>query len=146
MICFPHRLDAYQAESIKCVENSRNLFLSAHTSAGKTAVAKYLTYHVRSARIRMLYVTPYEKLALRKYRELADEVDSVAYLAGDMDSTVGAEEPSCLVMTVQVLLARVYRDGGWETMGSFDWIVFDDAQALGYPGWSIWGGVTGLGF
>jgi ATP-dependent RNA helicase DOB1 len=140
LTAFPHRLDGYQNEAIACIENGRNLLISAHSSSGKSSIAKYLAYQVRESGRRMVYVTPYEKLAQRKYRELADEMGEVAYLAGDMDSVVGMGESCCVVMPVQALLARIYKQGG---IGKVDWIVFDEAQALGYPGGSclgVWGG------
>jgi len=37
---FPFELDSFQKEAVKCVENHQSVLVSAHTSAGKTVVAK----------------------------------------------------------------------------------------------------------
>lgn len=39
-ITFPFELDSFQREAVKCVENYQSVLVSAHTSAGKTVVAK----------------------------------------------------------------------------------------------------------
>ena len=37
---YPFVLDPFQKEAINCVENEQSVLVSAHTSAGKTAVAE----------------------------------------------------------------------------------------------------------
>ena len=37
---YPFVLDPFQKEAINCVENKQSVLVSAHTSAGKTAVAE----------------------------------------------------------------------------------------------------------
>ena len=37
---FNFPLDAFQKEAIKCLNNKRTVFVSAHTSAGKSSVAE----------------------------------------------------------------------------------------------------------
>lgn len=36
---FEFSLDSFQLEAIKCIDNNQSVLVSAHTSAGKTAVA-----------------------------------------------------------------------------------------------------------
>jgi superfamily II RNA helicase len=38
---YPFSLDAFQRESIRCLERHENVLVAAHTSAGKTVVAEY---------------------------------------------------------------------------------------------------------
>lgn len=38
---FPFTLDPFQVQAVKCIDNSQSVLVSAHTSAGKTAVALY---------------------------------------------------------------------------------------------------------
>ena len=37
---YPFALDAFQKESILCVDNNQSVLVSAHTSAGKTVIAE----------------------------------------------------------------------------------------------------------
>lgn len=37
-------LDPFQKEAILCIENNQSVLVSAHTSAGKTVVAEYVSY------------------------------------------------------------------------------------------------------
>jgi antiviral helicase SKI2 len=41
--CFfrPFELDTFQKQAIICLERNESVFISAHTSAGKTVVAEY---------------------------------------------------------------------------------------------------------
>lgn len=36
---YDFRLDSFQVQAIKCIDNNQSVLVSAHTSAGKTAVA-----------------------------------------------------------------------------------------------------------
>ena len=40
VLTFPFELDSFQKQALKCVENNQSVLVSAHTSAGKTVVAK----------------------------------------------------------------------------------------------------------
>lgn len=36
---FEFKLDSFQSQALKCIDNNQSVLVSAHTSAGKTAVA-----------------------------------------------------------------------------------------------------------
>ena len=38
---WPFELDVFQKQAVLCLENHENVFVAAHTSAGKTVVAEY---------------------------------------------------------------------------------------------------------
>ena len=38
---YPYKLDPFQQKSIDCLERKESVLVSAHTSAGKTAIAEY---------------------------------------------------------------------------------------------------------
>ena len=38
---WPFELDVFQKQAVLCLENHDNVFVAAHTSAGKTVVAEY---------------------------------------------------------------------------------------------------------
>ena len=41
MLQWDFELDTFQKQAVLCLENHQNVFVAAHTSAGKTAVAEY---------------------------------------------------------------------------------------------------------
>jgi ATP-dependent RNA helicase DOB1 len=41
---YPFVLDPFQKEAILCVDNDQSVLVSAHTSAGKTVVAEYVSF------------------------------------------------------------------------------------------------------
>ncbi|KAF6776235.1 hypothetical protein AHF37_04331 [Paragonimus kellicotti] len=44
---YPFTLDAFQQQAITCIDNNQSVMISAHTSAGKTVVAEYVSYALR---------------------------------------------------------------------------------------------------
>ena len=40
---YPFILDPFQKEALLCLENKQSVLVSAHTSAGKTVVAEYVS-------------------------------------------------------------------------------------------------------
>ena len=55
---FPFVLDPFQREAIRCIESSQSVLVSAHTSAGKTAVAEYAIATSLKDTQRVIYTTP----------------------------------------------------------------------------------------
>lgn len=41
LLQWPFELDVFQKQAVLCLENHDNVFVAAHTSAGKTVVAEY---------------------------------------------------------------------------------------------------------
>ena len=73
--------------------------MSAHTSAGKTAVAEYaIAVSLRETQ-RVIYTTPLKALSNQKYREMYDQFKDVGLMTGD--TTINASA-SCIVMTTEV--------------------------------------------
>ena len=66
---------------------SLSLSLSAHTSAGKTAVAEYAIAMVLRDKQRVVYTSPIKALSNQKFRELTDEFTDVGLMTGDVTIT-----------------------------------------------------------
>lgn len=122
---YKFELDAFQKQAVMCIENSQSVLVSAHTSAGKTAIAEYAIALSLNSKQRVLYTTPIKALSNQKYRELADEFTDVGLMTGDV--TINATA-SCLVMTTEILRSMLYR--GSEVMREVAWVVFDEIHYM----------------
>ncbi|GAB0496019.1 hypothetical protein MMPV_007329 [Pyropia vietnamensis] len=118
-------LDAFQLESIKCLEARESVLVSAHTSAGKTAVAEYAIAMALRDNQRVIYTSPIKALSNQKYRELSAEFSDVGLMTGDVTINSSA---SCLVMTTEILRSMLYR--GSEVVREVAWVVFDEVHYM----------------
>ncbi|XP_065904897.1 exosome RNA helicase MTR4-like isoform X1 [Dysidea avara] len=122
---YPFVLDPFQKEAINCVENKQSVLVSAHTSAGKTAVAEYaIALSLRDTQ-RVIYTTPIKALSNQKYREMYEQFQDVGLMTGDVAINPSA---SCLVMTTEILRSMLYR--GSEVMREVGWVVFDEIHYM----------------
>ncbi|KAK1866554.1 hypothetical protein I4F81_009070 [Pyropia yezoensis] len=118
-------LDAFQLESVKCLEARESVLVSAHTSAGKTAVAEYAIAMALRDNQRVIYTSPIKALSNQKYRELSAEFSDVGLMTGDVTINPSA---SCLVMTTEILRSMLYR--GSEVVREVAWVVFDEVHYM----------------
>lgn len=118
-------LDAFQQEALCCLDNNQSVLVSAHTSAGKTAVAEYAIAMSLKANQRVIYTTPIKALSNQKYRDLNDEFLDVGLMTGDVTINPTA---SCLVMTTEILRSMLYK--GSEIMREVGWVVFDEIHYM----------------
>ncbi|KAF7115617.1 hypothetical protein RHSIM_RhsimUnG0051300 [Rhododendron simsii] len=107
---YPFNLDPFQQVSVACLERNESVLVSAHTSAGKTAVAEYA--------IAMA-------LSNQKYRELSQEFSDVGLMTGDVTLSPNA---SCLIMTTEILRGMLYR--GSEVLKEVAWVLFDEIHYM----------------
>ncbi|KAJ3115132.1 ATP-dependent RNA helicase mtr4 [Phlyctochytrium bullatum] len=98
---FPFTLDPFQEMAIAAVERNESVLVSAHTSAGKTALSN------------------------QKYRDFQMEFGDVGLLTGDVTIKPKAQ---CLVMTTEILRAMLYRKS--DVVQDASWIIFDEVHYL----------------
>nr|CAG8525023.1 7099_t:CDS:10 [Entrophospora candida] len=122
---FPFELDPFQKVAIQCIERSESILVSAHTSAGKTAVAEYAIAQALKKGERVIYTSPIKALSNQKYRELESFFGDVGLITGDVSIKPDA---SCLVMTTEILLTMLYR--GNEMMHEVSWVIFDEIHYM----------------
>jgi ATP-dependent RNA helicase DOB1 len=113
---FPFQLDAFQQMSISCLERRESVLVSAHTSAGKTAVAEYAIAMAFRDKQRVIYTSPIKALSNQKYRELEQEFGDVGLMTGDVTISPNA---GCIVMTTEIMRSMLYR--GSEVMREVAW-------------------------
>jgi ATP-dependent RNA helicase DOB1 len=70
---YSFQLDPFQSAAVKCLERGQSVLVSAHTSAGKTAVAEYAIAMALRDKQRVVYTSPIKALSNQKFRELTDE-------------------------------------------------------------------------
>ncbi|KAI6651637.1 Superkiller viralicidic activity 2-like 2-like [Oopsacas minuta] len=122
---FPFKLDPFQQEAIDCLEGNHSVLVSAHTSAGKTAVAEYAIALSLKDKQRVIYTTPIKALSNQKYREMLDIFADVGLMTGDVTINPSA---SVLVMTTEILRNMLYR--GSEVMREVGWVIFDEIHYM----------------
>ncbi|XP_002963518.2 DExH-box ATP-dependent RNA helicase DExH10 [Selaginella moellendorffii] len=122
---YPFELDPFQQISIACLERKESLLVSAHTSAGKTAVAEYAIAMAFRDKQRVIYTSPLKALSNQKYRELSHEFSDVGLMTGDVSLSPNA---TCIVMTTEILRGMLYR--GSEVLREVAWVVFDEIHYM----------------
>ncbi|XP_013586713.1 PREDICTED: protein HUA ENHANCER 2 [Brassica oleracea var. oleracea] len=122
---YPFQLDPFQSISVACLERKESILVSAHTSAGKTAVAEYAIAMAFRDKQRVIYTSPLKALSNQKYRELQHEFHDVGLMTGDVTISPNA---SCLVMTTEILRAMLYR--GSEVLKEVAWVIFDEIHYM----------------
>jgi ATP-dependent RNA helicase DOB1 len=119
------KLDPFQRVSVACLERNESVLVSAHTSAGKTAVAEYAIAMAFRDKQRVIYTSPLKALSNQKYRELSQEFNDVGLMTGDVTLSPNA---SCLVMTTEILRGMLYR--GSEVLKEVAWVIFDEIHYM----------------
>lgn len=122
---YQFNLDPFQQVSVACLERNESVLVSAHTSAGKTAVAEYAIAMAFRDKQRVIYTSPLKALSNQKYRELSQEFQDVGLMTGDVTLSPNA---SCLVMTTEILRGMLYR--GSEVLKEVAWVIFDEIHYM----------------
>ncbi|PSS36362.1 DExH-box ATP-dependent RNA helicase [Actinidia chinensis var. chinensis] len=122
---YPFSLDPFQQVSVACLERNESVLVSAHTSAGKTAVAEYAIAMSFREKQRVIYTSPLKALSNQKYRELSQEFSDVGLMTGDVTISPNA---SCLIMTTEILRGMLYR--GAEVLKEVAWVIFDEIHYM----------------
>jgi ATP-dependent RNA helicase DOB1 len=122
---YPFQLDPFQSVSIACLERNESVLVSAHTSAGKTAIAEYAIALSFRDKQKVIYTSPLKALSNQKYRELSQEFSDVGLMTGDVTLQPNA---ACLVMTTEILRAMLYR--GSEVIKEVGWVIFDEIHYM----------------
>ncbi|GER35486.1 helicase [Striga asiatica] len=119
---FPFELDPFQKEAIFYLERGDSVFVAAHTSAGKTAVAEYAFALASKHCTRAVYTAPIKTISNQKYRDFCGKFD-VGLLTGDVSLR---PEASCLIMTTEILRSMLYK--GADIIRDIEWVIFDEVH------------------
>ncbi|KZW01328.1 antiviral helicase [Exidia glandulosa HHB12029] len=114
-------LDPFQQVSVHAIQRNESVLVSAHTSAGKTAVAEYAIAQCLKNKQRVIYTSPIKALSNQKYRDFKEQFGDVGLMTGDITIDPSA---SCLVMTTEILRSMLYRRS--DVIAEVGWLVFDE--------------------
>lgn len=122
---FPFTLDPFQQEAVYHLEQGDDVFVAAHTSAGKTVVAEYAVALAQKHMTRCIYTSPIKALSNQKFRDfkLTFGVENVGILTGDVQINA---EASCLIMTTEILRSMLYR--GADLIRDVEFVIFDEVH------------------
>lgn len=79
---YPFELDVFQKQAVIHIEKGENVFVAAHTSAGKTVVAEYAIALAFSHKTHVIYTSPIKALSNQKFRDLKQEFGNVGIITG----------------------------------------------------------------
>jgi len=131
VIQYEFKLDEFQKKSVSCVHRGESVLVSAHTSAGKTVIAKYAIALALKNHSRVVYTSPIKALSNQKYQELRTEFDaqygegSVGLMTGDVTINPSA---SCLVMTTEILRMMLFT--GDALIRELSWVIYDEVHYM----------------
>lgn len=120
---YPFELDTFQKQAILHMEKFCNVFVAAHTSAGKTVVAEYAIAMARRSMTKVVYTSPIKALSNQKYRDFLLEFGDVGLITGDVQVNTDA---SCLILTTEILLQML--DNGSDLIHDLEWAIFDEVH------------------
>lgn len=81
---YPFELDTFQKQAIIHIEKGENVFVAAHTSAGKTVVAEYAIALSFINKTQVIYTSPIKALSNQKFRDLRNEFKNVGIITGSL--------------------------------------------------------------
>lgn len=125
VIVYPFELDVFQKRAVMRLEKRQNVFVAAHTSAGKTVVAEYAIALAKLRKARVIYTSPIKALSNQKYREFKNAFGDVGILTGDVSVDPDA---SCVIMTTEVLRSMLYK--GSDKLRDLEWVILDEVHYI----------------
>ncbi|KAI5523659.1 RNA helicase protein [Trichomonas vaginalis G3] len=128
LLQYDFELDEFQKTAVACVHRNESVLVSAHTSAGKTAIALYAIQSAINSNSRVIYTSPIKALSNQKYRELKEQFGEVGLITGDV--TVNSSAP-ILVMTTEILRMMLYR--GDSLIHELSWVIYDEIHYMKDP-------------
>ncbi|GAM27183.1 hypothetical protein SAMD00019534_103580 [Acytostelium subglobosum LB1] len=124
-IVYPFELDSFQKQAIYHMEKGESVFISAHTSAGKTVIAEYAIAMAAKNMTRAIYTSPIKALSNQKFRDFKNTFNNVGLITGDVSVNPTA---SCLVLTTEILRSMLYK--GADLIRDIEWVIFDEVHYL----------------
>ncbi|XP_065206278.1 superkiller complex protein 2 [Planococcus citri] len=118
-------LDTFQKLAILKLEQHQHIFVSAHTSAGKTVVAEYAIGMSQKHCTKAIYTSPIKALSNQKYRDFKNRFEEVGLITGDYQVN---QQASCLIMTTEILRSMLY--AGSDVIRDLEFVIFDEVHYI----------------
>ena len=122
---FPFYLDDFQMNGCYGIENNKNVLITAHTAAGKTAIAQYsiaLAIHLGK---KVIYTSPIKTLSNQKFFDFKKTFanSEIGILTGDIKLN---PEANIVIMTTEIL--RNMLDYEPDSFADIHSIIFDEVH------------------
>lgn len=127
-LSFAFELDNFQKQAIIKLEEHQNVFVAAHTSAGKTVVAEYAISLSILHQTRSIYTSPIKALSNQKFHDFKEKFGNVGLITGDIQID---PKSSILIMTTEILRSMLY--GSSDIIRDVEYVVFDEVHYLTDP-------------
>nr|CAH8871686.1 unnamed protein product [Trichobilharzia regenti] len=122
-------LDTFQKRAILCLENNQTVFVAAHTSSGKTAIAEYACAICLRRGSRVIYTSPVKALSNQKFYDFRKKFNgNVGLVTGDIRL---APEAPLLIMTTEVLHNMLCSSS--EMIKDLEIVVLDEVHYINDP-------------
>ncbi len=107
MYGFDFKLDDFQEDAIKNIQEGKSVVVCAPTGAGKTCIAQSAIHLALENDTRIFYTTPLKALSNQKYHDFSNQygTDNVGLLTGD---TTINRDAQIVVMTTEVFRNMLY--------------------------------------
>lgn len=122
---FSFELDIFQKKAILLLEDHKNVFVAAHTSAGKTVVAEYAIALAKKHKAKAIYTSPIKALSNQKFRDFKQHFGDVGIITGDIQLDTKAQ---CLIMTTEILRSLLYKNDN--IVRDVEWVIFDEVHYI----------------
>jgi len=126
-ITYPFELDEFQKRAVVRLEQNEDVFVCAHTSAGKTVVAEYAVALALRHRTRAVYTSPVKALSNQKFRELRQRFGEAAVGLLTGDASIQPLAP-CLIVTTEILRGMIQRRSA--LIDEIEFVIFDEVHYI----------------
>ncbi len=123
----PFRLDDFQVQACRAVEDGQGVLVCAPTGAGKTVVGEFAVARALATGGKCFYTTPIKALSNQKFADLVGEHGPAAVGLLTGDTSVNSHAP-IVVMTTEVLRNMLY--AGSDDLRGLTAVVLDEVHYL----------------
>lgn len=103
---FKYEPDHFQKHGFSAIHKGENILVTAHTGAGKTALALEAIAFWMSKGFQVIYTSPIKTLSNQKYKEFSEDFENVGILTGDVKINPSGD---LLIMTAEILRNSILR-------------------------------------
>ncbi len=120
------KLDKFQEEAIRAVEDNKSVVVSAPTGSGKTLIADYIIERDLKKGARVIYTAPIKALSNQKYKDFCKEYgdENVGMITGDISKNQGAP---IMIMTTEIYRNMVLANS---PLTDVSYVIFDEIHYI----------------
>uniref|UniRef100_A0AAF5D1Z4 Helicase ATP-binding domain-containing protein n=1 Tax=Strongyloides stercoralis TaxID=6248 RepID=A0AAF5D1Z4_STRER len=122
---YKFELDLFQKQACVSIANNENVFVSAHTSAGKTLIAEFACRFHTHACQKVFYTSPIKALSNQKYNDFRGIFNDVGLVTGDTQINKEAE---IIIVTTEILQSMLYNDS--QMLNDLACVIFDEVHYI----------------